>query len=101
MAGPKPNRVLEESDPRHGTANGYVNLGCRCVKCREANRRQHAEYMSRVRSEGRTVGIHGSSTCYESGCRCVVCTTANTRRGRARRYSARRSSARSHETPVR
>ncbi|WP_091232564.1 hypothetical protein [Microbacterium sp. 3J1] len=25
------------SDPRHGTHNGYVNLGCRCDPCREAS----------------------------------------------------------------
>jgi hypothetical protein len=37
---------MESEDPRHGTANGYFNLHCRCVGCREAgsvaNRSQHA-----------------------------------------------------------
>lgn len=34
------NRVsqqLEPDDPRHGTPNGYCNLGCRCDRCRQAN----------------------------------------------------------------
>jgi hypothetical protein len=29
--------VLEPDDLRHGTKNGYGNLGCRCEPCREAN----------------------------------------------------------------
>lgn len=36
--------VMTAKDPRHGTANGYTNLGCRCEACRkagaEANRQQ-------------------------------------------------------------
>lgn len=27
---------LPEGDSRHGTTNGYINLGCRCDLCREA-----------------------------------------------------------------
>lgn len=27
----------------HGTRNGYVNYGCRCKRCREANTRYHRE----------------------------------------------------------
>ena len=27
---------MAEDDPRHGTANGYVNLKCRCDLCRAA-----------------------------------------------------------------
>lgn len=26
-----------DGDPRHGTANGYINLGCRCAACCDAN----------------------------------------------------------------
>lgn len=33
------------TDPRHGTENGYRNLGCRCDACRAANSRSHFEYM--------------------------------------------------------
>ena len=27
---------MDAHDPRHGTANGYSNLGCRCVPCTQA-----------------------------------------------------------------
>lgn len=30
--------TLPPDDPRHGTGNGYRNLGCRCDRCREAHR---------------------------------------------------------------
>jgi len=26
-------RGLDPADPRHGTVNGYTNLGCRCRPC--------------------------------------------------------------------
>ena len=32
-------------DPRHGSTNGYGNLGCRCEKCTEAWRVRHLTYM--------------------------------------------------------
>lgn len=34
-------------DDRHGTVNGYSNLGCPCELCREAWRKKHLEYMHR------------------------------------------------------
>lgn len=34
------------TDPRHGTANGYQNLRCKCDACTEANSRSHYEYMN-------------------------------------------------------
>lgn len=37
-----PNR-LAPHDPRHGTPNGYGNLGCRCGACRAANTAHIAE----------------------------------------------------------
>jgi hypothetical protein len=36
------------SDPRHGSVNGYTNLGCRCKgpgSCTEAWRLDHFDYM--------------------------------------------------------
>lgn len=30
-------------DPRHGTSNGYFNLGCRCEPCRDAGRRYRTQ----------------------------------------------------------
>lgn len=37
--------ALANSDPRHGTSNGYINLGCRCQPCRDAHAAKHREYM--------------------------------------------------------
>jgi hypothetical protein len=33
------------TDPRHGTANGYTNLKCRCERCTVAWRDYHFEWM--------------------------------------------------------
>jgi hypothetical protein len=33
---PKERPTLPPDDPRHGTPNGYNNLGCRCQRCRDA-----------------------------------------------------------------
>lgn len=30
------SKTLAPDDPRHGTANGYRNYGCRCEPCRQA-----------------------------------------------------------------
>lgn len=38
------------SDKRHGTPNGYVNLKCRCDRCREAHAIAHHAYMVRRRA---------------------------------------------------
>lgn len=38
VSNPNSNRqALAPDDPRHGTRNGYGNLGCRCDRCRAAN----------------------------------------------------------------
>lgn len=37
--------MLPDDDPRHGTPNGYNNLGCRCPECREAQRIAMNKYM--------------------------------------------------------
>ena len=34
-----------DSDPRHGTTNGYRNLGCRCPLCRAAQNDDLATYL--------------------------------------------------------
>jgi hypothetical protein len=34
------------NDPRHGTANGYSNLKCRCDGCTAAWRDYHREWMN-------------------------------------------------------
>ena len=74
--------TFPESDPRHGTLNGYCNLACRCDLCREANRVRHRQYMDQVRRLGRVLGTHGSSAAYDSGCRCPECRHANTEKSR-------------------
>jgi hypothetical protein len=37
--------LKNKKDPRHGTTNGYGNLGCRCDPCTEAWRVRHLTYM--------------------------------------------------------
>ena len=37
----------DPNDPRHGTANGYANLNCRCQPCRDAWAAAHDAYLNR------------------------------------------------------
>lgn len=74
--------ALPDDDPRHGTANGYGNLKCRCDRCREANRLAHSAYMERIRVEGRVLGRHGTALSYDSGCRCQSCKAAHNKKSR-------------------
>lgn len=77
---------LAPDDPRHGTANGYGNLRCRCDACREAHRKNHARYMARVRTTGQLVNgqdvLHGTSYRYDVGCRCDMCREAHNAKSR-------------------
>lgn len=56
-------------DHRHGTANGYDNLDCRCPRCREAHRVDMAEARRRKRHEttcpncGQGGGLYANNTC--------------------------------------
>lgn len=73
-------RGLPPGDPRHGTVNGYGNLGCRCQPCRDANaaevRRRNAERRQRGLAPGDP--RHGTSNGYGNwSCRCTECTTAH------------------------
>lgn len=38
--------LADQTDPRHGTANGYGNFKCRCDRCREANTEAQRAYMA-------------------------------------------------------
>lgn len=80
-------------DPRHGTTNGYGNLGCRCAACRAAHAANHKKYMERKRASGEVVGLHGSSVAYDSGCRCDTCRLAHNERSveKKRRIRERRA----------
>lgn len=77
---------LTDDDPRHGTPNGYGNLGCRCDACREANRQNHAKYMKKVRESGQLATgdgfVHGTSYRYDVGCRCDECRAAHNAKSR-------------------
>lgn len=55
----------------HGTADGYVNHGCRCDRCREARKEQG---LARVMKPG---APHGTRTLYADGCRCDLCREAH------------------------
>lgn len=83
-----------DGDPRHGTAGGYTNHGCRCAACRAANARMNL----RAR-ETRRVKLadddprHGQDATYTNhGCRCASCRAAHAiaSRDRAARRRARR-----------
>lgn len=61
-------RGLRPRDPRHGTANGYRNYGCRCRGCREAwrishisKRLRHPEYAERSNERERTLRMLNGS----------------------------------------
>lgn len=83
---------LAADDPRHGTPNGYGNLGCRCDACRSAHAAAHAAYIKRQRVAGRVIGTHGSSVAYDTGCRCDECRLAHNARSaeKKRRIRARK-----------
>lgn len=77
---------MTPDDPRHGTANGYGNLKCRCDACREAwrqyepSRAAQERYRRRLGMQpakrGRTHGIRAT---YVHGCRCDECREADRR----------------------
>lgn len=81
--------ALADDDPRHGTANGYGNHGCRCDSCRTANAATPRAYLARVRAEGRVLGEHGSEVAYDSGCRCTECRERHNERWRIREQARR------------
>lgn len=80
--------TLAPNDPRHGTKNGYGNIGCRCALCREANRisleawrrrngvRPIREVLDERIAEADARDNHGTETRYKHGCRCETCRLA-------------------------
>src|SRR5256885_704702 len=84
---------LAPDDPRHGTTNGYGNLGCRCTPCTEAHRQNHAAYMARVRASKRILGEHGTEIAYDTGCRCAACREAHNAKSRAYKQKKRAQAA--------
>ena len=74
-------------DPRHGTVNGYSNLGCRCDKCRAS----WASHQQTQRAKRAQRGLpasdprHGKAVTYANwGCRCQACKQAWAEYQRAR-----------------
>lgn len=81
--------VPGDGDHRHGTTNGYGNLGCRCPECTEAHRITHLKYTHRT---GRNLPReeynkklrenpppHGTTSRYSNPwrCRCKLCKFAS------------------------
>ena len=90
MRRPQPDFWETVTDPRHGTENGYKNLGCRCDRCREA----HAEAVraSRIRRTMNPVPshLHGTLNAYVNyACRCADCRRVANEYWRARRNGIR------------
>ena len=88
--------ALDPSDPRHGSANGYNNLKCRCDRCKDA----WAVYVAKQRltrsgrsRKGQASPTHGREATYSNWlCRCAQCKEAHrvASARRARRLRARK-----------
>lgn len=51
---------LAPDDPRHGTANGYLNYGCRCDACKDAGAAYNSADARRQRRSGHRELSHPS-----------------------------------------
>jgi hypothetical protein len=81
----RPPAALAPDDPRHGTANAYNNLYCRCAACRRSWAEYITAYSHRTgRCRPRAVYVaesvkpdedvpHGTPARYKRGCRCAAC----------------------------
>jgi hypothetical protein len=75
---------LERNDPRHGTVNGYCNLGCRCQRCRVVWTAYCLD--RRRRRDPAQAPTHGKESTYLNwNCRCQPCRDAHNKRNRERR----------------
>lgn len=85
----RPTCRMSGDDPRHGTDNGYMNLGCGCLECRAANTEWLREAKQRRISRSTPDHVHGTANGYGNyACRCDDCRTAwaaNRRRERSNR----------------
>lgn len=91
-----------DGDARHGSPNGYGNLGCRCLACTTAHtedcRDQKASRMARL-AEAQVE--HGRPNTYGNwGCRCGPCTTAWSSADAARRVNRRARSTKLSIEPL-
>ena len=81
---------MSPDDPRHGTANGYHNLKCRCQPCKTA----HAASVREKREARRLRGLppgdprHGKESTYTNWrCPCDLCRIAHTDYNRTKGYN--------------
>lgn len=76
---------LPLDDRRHGTANGYRNLCCRCEPCRAAHTVNLRRYKVTRIARGIPDHVHGTPGGYGNlDCRCGDCTAAWSRETRER-----------------
>jgi hypothetical protein len=75
--------ALPRHDSRHGTPNGYGNLGCRCDDCCDAISAYQVPQARKRRADGIPPGDHrhGTDNGYTNyGCRCDPCCEARSRK---------------------
>src|SRR5512146_1820006 len=98
-ARPERTVTLAPDDQRHGTTNGYNNLGCRCDRCRAAWTEYYVEWTHRTsrhlsRENYRALLVsqppppHGTESRYSRGCRCDKCRRASANARYRRRVAA-------------
>lgn len=86
---------IERGDQRHGTANGYGNLGCRCDPCCSAHTLSLRERKRRRIARGIPEHVHGTANGYGNyGCRCRHCQRAWNRDTLERRHLAKQGRTR-------
>ncbi len=69
--------TLIPEDPRHATANGYNNLGCRCSPCKRAWSMEIQAARKRRSPLSPDDPRHGKETTYSNWkCRCDLCRAA-------------------------
>lgn len=78
---------LPPGHPAHGTLNGYVELGCRCPRCKSANRAAARKGAAQRKQALPPAGspLHGLRRTYVYGCRCEKCRAAESDYQRRRR----------------
>jgi hypothetical protein len=78
--------LTNPDDPRHGTVNAYTYHGCRCDRCKEANREATAAARDRRQKAGVPPEAHGTVNAYSNyRCRCAECTVAHTKAARMKK----------------
>lgn len=70
---------------KHGTQNAYLNYGCRCDDCKEAQREASKKQAARRKARETPGHVHGTASGYTNyRCRCDLC------KGAIREYARKR-----------